>query len=551
MMRRIPLITFALLCGCSKPLVPPVRFANAPVVAAVDDRRDVPNKPSERTFIHSLYHYDGIVHRRLERAFELPRMRRALGVNALDEVPDSTWFTNRIGIRDLTLDQLRTGPARVGSPETHMPWTIRSSKVGGTELGLIISDARGKKFLLKFDREGYAEQETATHVIVGKLLWASGFDVTEDHVVYFHGKDLVLPPGAMIKDEFGNKRPLDRVELDRMLAQVETDQDGRIRAMASLWLDGKPLGGHPAEGVRADDPNDRIPHQLRRDLRGAYAIFSWLDHVDVQEGNFLDMWVKDGDRHYVKHYMIDFGKSLGVMNTTGKDRRHGHEYVVDIAAMLRSLFTIGIEQRSWEGRTRPALRGVGLFDVADFDPGEWKPDSPAYVPFLVADRIDKFWGAKILIRFTREQIHAVVESARLTDPRATEYVTDTLVARQRAVARYWFERVNPLDHFTVTNKPTGVELCFDDLMLVYRLGGEATRYDVTTHDRDTRVIGASAMGPDAAGHACIPVRLASSPDGYTIIRIETSRGDFDQETFVYVAREPSTNTPRVIGIWRP
>ena len=32
---------------------------------------------------------------------ELPRSRRALGVNALDEVPDSTWFTNRLGVRDL------------------------------------------------------------------------------------------------------------------------------------------------------------------------------------------------------------------------------------------------------------------------------------------------------------------------------------------------------------------------------------------------------------------------------------------------------------------
>jgi hypothetical protein len=43
-------------------------------------------------------------------------------------------------------------------------------------------------------------------------------------------------------------------------------------------------------------------------------MFAWLDHVDVKQHNSLDMWVTDPEeatRHYVKHYYIDFGKSLG------------------------------------------------------------------------------------------------------------------------------------------------------------------------------------------------------------------------------------------------
>src|SRR5690348_11929008 len=129
-MRRLSWIALA-ACGVSSSL-PAVRFANAPAVTAVDDRANVATAPEVRPFYDHLYHYDGSIQRRLTRALELHGDRRALGVNALDEVPDSTWFTNRIGVRDLSLDELRAGPARIDSPELHKPWTIKSTKIGGT-----------------------------------------------------------------------------------------------------------------------------------------------------------------------------------------------------------------------------------------------------------------------------------------------------------------------------------------------------------------------------------------------------------------------------------
>jgi len=45
----------------------------------------------------------------------------------------------------------------------------------------------------------------------------------------------------------------------------------------SRLLEGKPIGGPPFTGTRPDDPNDRIPHEQRRDLRGLASIFAWLD----------------------------------------------------------------------------------------------------------------------------------------------------------------------------------------------------------------------------------------------------------------------------------
>ncbi len=35
---------------------------------------------------------------------------RAVNVNTLDEVPDSSWFTNRIGVRDLPIAEITRGP---------------------------------------------------------------------------------------------------------------------------------------------------------------------------------------------------------------------------------------------------------------------------------------------------------------------------------------------------------------------------------------------------------------------------------------------------------
>jgi len=541
----------AALAACaSRPELPAVRFANAPPVLAVNDRLDVPAPPAPREVFMDVYHWDGVVQRPIDRGLSLPRPRRALGVNALDEVPDSTWFTNRIGVRAMAIDELVGGPLTLDSPERHRPWIIQSAKSGNSDIGFIVRDARGEKFLIKFDPAGYPEQETATHVIVDRILWACGYNTTEDFIVHLRRDDLTLAPDATFTDIFGDKHRLDAELVEQKLRLVERMADGRYRALASRWIDGKTLGGHPAEGVRDDDRNDRIPHELRRELRGARAVFAWLDHVDIQESNFLDTWIADRGNpklHYVKHYLIDFGKSFGVMASTGRDPRRGNAYVIDLAAIARSLLEFGLVEHSWEGRSAPALRGVGLFEARTYDPAAWVPDYPVYTPLLLADRFDAFWAAKILIRFTRAQLRALVQTGELSDPRAVEYVTDTLVARQRATAAYGFARVSPLDRFAAYRD----RLCFDDLAVAYGFAAAATtRYEVRRHDRQAQPLGASAAGGASDGRVCVPLALPADGDGYTMVRIATTRPGFTGATIVHIARDPASNAPRVIGIWR-
>ena len=44
-----------------------------------------------------------------------PSGLRAKNLNTIDEVPDSSWFTNRVGVRPVTIDELSRG-ANVSAP---------------------------------------------------------------------------------------------------------------------------------------------------------------------------------------------------------------------------------------------------------------------------------------------------------------------------------------------------------------------------------------------------------------------------------------------------
>ena len=56
----------------------------------------------------------------------VPANVRAQNVNTIDEVPDSSWFTNRIGARAITLEELTRGPV-VGPAPAASNWRWRCS----------------------------------------------------------------------------------------------------------------------------------------------------------------------------------------------------------------------------------------------------------------------------------------------------------------------------------------------------------------------------------------------------------------------------------------
>jgi hypothetical protein len=542
---------FALLVvsGCASGF-DPVRFKNAAPIAVVNDRVPVPVEPKSLDFVKKSEYFDSFVVDPVMRLTAVEPQRRATNTNSLDEVPDSTWFRNRIGVRDVSLDEIRDGARTGDSPMLHKPWTIKSTKVGGVSIGFIIEDTTGAKYVLKFDQKGLPETETAADVIGARLFWACGYHTPDDQIVTFKRSDLVIGKDAKVKPLFDKPYPLTEKILEDKLTRVNIGADGSIRGLASRFLVGKPLGAWPRTGVREDDPNDTIPHEQRRDLRGAFAMFSWLDHVDMKADQTVDMYVKDPGnpkQSYVMHYNIDFGKMLGVFSEAGNQIFAGHSYAIDLAQVTASLMSLGVYQRPWEHRTNPNIPGVGIFESRGYHPGNWKPVTPSYIPLLHTDRFDAFWGAKIIMRFTPDQIREAVKQGQFSDPRAVDYLTRVLIERQRKTGRYWFERVNPVDKLELV----GEQLCFDDLAVAYDLDRRPVSYRASTFDFGGRALTAVSVQPDPArrGRVCATgVKASGSTDGYTIVQLETLRGKLPP-TLVHLAKDAS-GTLRIIGLRR-
>ena len=539
-MRTLALLT-SLALGCASSSSGPVgelRFKNAPPVWTVDDQRPLAKEPKERDYNRTLYHADGYAFRRITRAMELRQNIPAKDVNSLGEVPNSSWFENRIGVRDYSIEELVRGPNVDDSPFDHRPWTITGSKIGGMSVGFMFEDAKQRKFLLKFDEKAVPELETGAHAIVHRILWAVGYHVPQDHIGYIDAKDLIIGKKA-------REKGLDEKKLAAALEMV-FQENGKIRVLASQFVPGKPVGPYAREGVRGDDPNDMIAHDERRSLRGQYPIFAWLNHTDLQEDNTIDSF----DNGYVTHYLIDFGKALGVMGTVNKINSPGYQHRFDIGAAASNLFTFGMTKHPWDGLRQPEIRGIGLYDSKHYHPGEWKPSS-MYYPLLAKDRFDAFWGAKLLIRFKPHELAAIVKEAQFTDPRASEYMVKTLIERQRATARYWFDRVAPLDQFAVETRGTTTRLCFTDLTLAYKLRETPTRYAIDTFDYNGKGLAQPMLVPATAnGRACTDVKLATGDNGYTIVRLRVQRNKSEMPpVVVHVARD-AAGAPRVIGLRR-
>jgi hypothetical protein len=156
------------------------------------------------------------------------------------------------------------------------------------------------------------------------------------------------------------------------------------------------------------------------------------------------------------------------------------------------------------------------------------------------------------MRFTRTQLEAIVDEARYSDPRAAAYMVDTLVARQRATGRYWFDRVAPLDAFAAAPDGTGFRLCFTDLARAYELDDATTRYRVDAFDHAGAANGEGHVAaPGASGLGCTsPITPGTAHDGYTIVRLQVERGTRSlPPVFVHVARG-ADGAYRVIGIRR-
>ena len=408
---------------------------------------------------------DNMVFRPLSEVLGFEATAEAANVNSLDEVPDSAWFTNRIGVHPMSIEEIQRGAC---NPSKHLDpdadpdgsWVIDKGKENGSSPGFRVVIPGKGKYLFKGDGT-VPEHPSAASVIGAAAYNAVGFNTSCEQIVYFRRSLLKLKPGLRVAGNFGGGKPFDQKALDAIL-EATAKRGGLLRFQASAWLSGRLLGPFRYEGTRDDDPNDVIPHEDRRELRGGALLAAWLDHFDAREQNSMDSWIADTPKEadsspgHIVHYYLDTSDCLGSpWDWDEITRRLGYSYIVDWGDIATDFVTLGIPLRPWDRVKRvPGFEKFGYFNVKDFEADKWKNEYPNAAFSRMTER-DGAWMARILSRFSPEVVKALAETAKFTDPRKTEYLAYVLEGRLEKILERYLTRLSPISDLHVT----GEDLC--------------------------------------------------------------------------------------------
>jgi hypothetical protein len=305
------------------------------------------------------------------------------------------------------------------------------------------------KFLVKVDDPREGEKASGATAIATRLYHAAGWWSACDTVIYIDRSWLKLKPGLTYADNGHVKRPFDEPKLDQLLENAQR-RGSQIRVLASRWLPGRTIGPFTYQGTRDDDPNDVVPHEDRRDLRGARLIAAWLGHFDSREQNTMTTWAavdrenKESSPGHTIHWYLDLGDCFGShWEIEAMNRRIGHSYYFDAGDIAVDFLTFGMVTRPWDDPV--PNRELPMFDYfrPDFDPDAWKGGYPNPA-FARMTEHDAAWAARIISRFDDDLLAVAVAQGDYSDPKASAFLTQTLAARRDRIQKRYFAKLSPL-----------------------------------------------------------------------------------------------------------
>jgi hypothetical protein len=463
----------------------------------------------------------------------------AMGINTLGDVPDNAWFTNRHGRHRMSLEALKRGAGNENAPQP--PFRIVSAKTEGITPGFQMVDARGRLYFVKSDPKSNPELSTGAEVVTSKFFYAIGYNTPENYLVRIGRSDWTLDEEAKITGANGIRRRFTSRDFLDVLGKAPRFPDGSFRVVASLAIPGKDLGPFRYEGTPSDDPNDLIPHENRRGLRGLLVFCSWLNHTDAKSANTYNTLVIEDGVPFVRHYLIDFGSALGSDGDRNKDARFGNEYQIpDPGSIFKSVFGLGLFSPKWERAAYPKEEAVGRIESSLFDPERWKPNYPNPA-FLSCRPDDEYWAAKIVLAFSDADIHALVETGGYSDPRTVDYLVATLSRRRDQIGRTYLSKILPLDRFEVRNN----ELLFEDLGVQFDFR-QPRQYKVSWYQYDNQLGTSTILSEETS--FLLPRRFFSTAEGgYFAARINAVNDESKTVTAYLRKKGP---TAEVVGLER-
>jgi len=542
---RTATLRAAILVALAAPPAGAQKFHPDDPVARDHDDLHVPRAPQE---IELSSGWDVI-----ENTFFRPGPKRASvpaarNVNTLGEVPDSSWWQNRIGARPMSISELVRGPNQGDGPDLHGGWTVLRGKSGGITPGFTIRDARGDVYFIKIDPAQYFGLATGAEVIGSKFFHAFGYFVPETWIVYLRKEQIQIGPEARVRVLGMKPRRMVPADLDKILSDAAALPDGRIRFVASKAVPGRVVGPHKYFGTRPDDPNDVIPHEHRRELRGYRVFCAWLNHDDSRSLNSLDSFVSERGRSYVKHYLQDFSSILGSGSDwrrmiAPQNPRSGNEYIIDFDPIVKTALSLGIWERPWYGIPYRIFPQVGGIEASRFDPDLWRPEFPN-AAFQHMRPEDAFWAARIVSMFSDEAIRAIVREGDFRAPEAEAHLAQVIIQRRDKVLARYFGALNPLGSFHVSGATVGFANHGEDAGRARADGYEYQWFALDNQTGQTRPLGPVAR---ASGRS---IPLPADRAQYLMVRIRTlapGAESWRKRVDVYLR---TGGEPQVVGVER-
>jgi len=385
-------------------------------------------------------------------------------VNVFDEVPDSGFFTNRQGRERLSPEALEKGYQENSGPDMSKPLQVIAAEQRGIYPRFWVRDAQGDEYLLEFDPQGNMELATGAEIIASRFYYALGYTVPQFSILQIRPDQFQVAPEATTWEDTGFKKGLSQKRLEEYLMVLPQNAESLYRASACKTMKGDPRGPFSFESRRKDDPADLVNHRDRREIRALGVFASWLNHYDLRESDTLDVSVEEGGKAVLKHYIVDFNGALGSTLEGSKEPMLGYEHMIDYGETFKSVLAFGFREKPWQKKWRLAgekIQGspaVGYFTNDLFDPAGYKTQFP-YEVFRLMTRADGFWAAKLLMRFSDEDIRTMVKAGQYSNTKDFETVARTLIERRDMIARYWFSQASPLDNFLFS----AGQLSFKDL----------------------------------------------------------------------------------------
>src|SRR5688572_10088537 len=369
--------------------------------------------------------------------------QRARNINTVDEVPDGPYFVNRAGRVPLT-PALVARAANTDAGPAPGKWTVVSAKSDGVTPGFTIRDTADQLWFVKFDPPVWRGMATGSEIVAAKLFWAAGYHTTEYHIAQLAPSNLVIGKDTRITPLGEMPRPMMQADINWLLGRADRDADATYRVILSKATPGRPVGRIRFHGTRADDPNDVVPHEHRRELRGYFVFAAWLNHVDAKGINSLSTLITEGGRSFIRHYLLDFGSALGSAAVGPREGWEGYEALVETPGEIgRRILGFGFKIPVWRTQDYFESPAIGRLprDHSKWDPEAWWPHiTNAAFRHMRPD--DTFWAAMKLAAISDEMIRAAVAEGKFGDAKSEAFLAQAIIERRLRILQTFLPKVN-------------------------------------------------------------------------------------------------------------